>query len=265
MNSAQSSLINPLEVMSVVERCSATSLTWFRAPAQRITDKGHRGFDPVTQADHHVEELLGSRLAELYGDLPVIGEEHGVSGNPAAGLAWIIDPIDGTRAFISGQPQWGTLLGLLSDGLPIGGWLHLPVLAESHWAFDGEAAGVTPYGPARGRVSECTLLNRATLVSTHPSMFEGPAAERFWALERSVKLSRFGGDCHNYALLANGDVDLVVEDQMQIYDILPLVPIIESAGGVVTDRTGAAPLDGGMIIAAATRELHAAALAAMTE
>ncbi len=193
----------------------------------------------------------------------MIGEEHGVTGDPTTGLAWIIDPIDGTRAFISGQPQWGTLLGLLLDGVPIGGWLHLPVLHESLWSYGGESGGASAHRLGRC-VSTCTELEKATLVSTHPSMFEGIAAERFWKLERTVNLSRFGGDCHNYALLANGDVDLVVENQMETYDILPLVPIVECAGGVVTDSNGNPPLEGGMIIAAATPELHAAALAAMT-
>ncbi|MFW2383954.1 MAG: inositol monophosphatase family protein [Acidimicrobiales bacterium] len=264
MTTTEAKAIDPLQVMSLVEECSIPSLTFFRAESTTIDNKLSTGFDPVTQADRIVEELLRSGLNELYGELPVIGEEHGVTGDPTSGLAWIIDPIDGTRAFISGQPQWGTLLGLLQNGTPIGGWLHMPVLHESWWSLNGEAGGSSPH-PHRGRVSNCTELASATMVTTHPSMFQGRDAGRFWTLEAVVNLSRFGGDCHNYALLANGDIDLVVENQMQTYDILPLVPIIESAGGVVTDGNGNPPLEGGMIIAAATQELHTAALKAMNE
>jgi histidinol phosphatase-like enzyme (inositol monophosphatase family) len=255
--------LDPAEIMSIVQECSTHSLSFFRAGTS-IDNKWTEGFDPVTQADREVEKLLTTRLAEHFGELPVIGEEHGTSGDPSAGLAWIIDPIDGTRAFISGQPQWGTLLGLLDKGAPVGGWMYLPVLQESFWAVGDLAGGSSPLGALRRETSDCTQLSEATLVSTHPSMFEGDDADRFWQVESMSKLSRFNGDCHNYALLANGDIDLVVENQMETYDILPLVPIVEAAGGVVTDGAGNPPLQGGMIIAAATPELHAAALAVMT-
>ncbi len=254
--------LDPAEIMALVEECSRYSLSYFRADPP-IDNKLSHGFDPVTQADREVEKLLTTRLAERFGELPVIGEEHGVTGDPAGGLAWIIDPIDGTRAFISGQPQWGTLLGLLDRGVPVGGWMYLPVLNESFWALGDIAGGASPLGVLRGTTSSCTQLSEATLVSTHPSMFVGDDADRFWQVETSARLSRFNGDCHNYALLANGDIDLVVENQMETYDILPLVPIVEAAGGVVTDRDGRTPLDGGMIIAAATAELHAETLAIM--
>ena len=260
--SATAAVIDPLAVMQLVETCADAALEFFRVDSTEVDNKLTEGFDPVTAADRLVEDLLRTGLEDLAGTLPVIGEEHGTTGDPSKGPAWIIDPIDGTRAFISGQPQWGTLLGLLHDGVPIGGWLYLPVLGESHWAHGGEAGG----GAAqvlRGSVTGCVSLSEATLVSTHPSMFEGDDAARFWTVERSARLSRFGGDCHNYALLANGDVDLVVENQMETYDILPLVPIVEAAGGIVTDRFGRPPLDGGMIIAASTPELHAEALAIM--
>lgn len=262
MTPTEATDLDPLQIMRIVEECSAHSLSFFRADTS-IDNKLSEGFDPVTQADREVEQLLTARLTEDFGPMPVIGEEHGVTGDPSAGLAWIIDPIDGTRAFISGQPQWGTLLGLLDRGVPIGGWMYLPVLNETFWALGDTSGGTSPLGALRGETSECTELSQATLVSTHPSMFEGDDADRFWRVESSARLSRFNGDCHNYALLANGDIDLVVENQMETYDILPLVPIVQAAGGVVTDRYGRTPLEGGMIIAAATAELHAQALAMM--
>ncbi len=251
-------------IEEIVVRCSRKALEYFRVDTTDliVENKLAEGFDPVTAADRMVERLLREDLVAAVGELPVIGEEEGVTGDPTKGLAWIIDPIDGTRAFISGQPQWGTLLGLLEDGEPVGGWVHLPVLDETHWAL-GDTSGSVLNSSRNGFVSHCVSLADATLVSTHPSMFEGIDGERFWELEGSVKLSRFGGDCHNYALLANGDIDLVVENQMETYDILPLVPIVENAGGIVTDRFGDPPLEGGMVIAAATRELHAEAMAMM--
>lgn len=246
-------------IISLVRRASALALSYFRSEGHQVDSKVGDGFDPVTAADREIEALLRHELALLVGPLPVIGEEQGTTGDPSVGPAWIIDPIDGTRAFISGQPQWGTLLGLLHDGRPVGGWMHLPVLNETYFAFDG-IAGVESPTTSRLKTSECTDLADATMASTHPSMFVGGLRDRFDRLESAVRLSRFGGDCHNYGLLASGDIDLVVESQMRSYDILPLVPIIHAAGGVVTDGTGSAPLHGGTIVAAATASLHAEAL-----
>ncbi len=251
----------------VVRSCSREALDFFRSHATAVDNKLDEGFDPVTAADRHVERLLREHLRDLVGDLPVIGEEEGVTGDPSQGLAWIIDPIDGTRAFISGQPQWGTIVGLLNDGSPIAGWMHLPVLDESYTAVGNQLthrSGLPNRANTSARASGCADIAHATMCSTHPpDMFTGDLADRFATLEASVKLSRFGGDCHNYGLLASGDVDLVVENLMQPYDILPLVPIIEAAGAVVTDGLGNPPLEGGMIIAAATPELHRAAFSAM--
>ncbi len=250
-------------IISLVRRASAHALVYFRVGGHEVDNKVDGGFDPVTAADREIETLLRHELALLVRPLPVIGEEQGTTGDPSVGPAWIIDPIDGTRAFISGQPQWGTLLGLLHDGLPVGGWMHLPVLKETYFAFAG-AAGVESPTTARLRTSKCTELADATMASTHPSMFVGGLKDRFDRLESAVRLSRFGGDCHNYGLLASGDIDLVVESKMRSYDILPLVPIIQAAGGVVTDGDGDPPLHGGTIIAAATPELHTAAIDHLT-
>jgi len=255
--------VAPAEIEAIVRTCSRWSLRYFRSGPIDIDNKWSDGFDPVTAADRLVERELREQLAAAVGELPVIGEEEGTTGDPTTGFAWIIDPIDGTRAFISGQPQWGTLLGLLHDGAPFGGWMYLPVLDEFYWAVRDDSHHSLPTSESRS-TSGCTTIAGATLACTHPtSMFHDHDAVLFDSLEASVRLSRFGGDCHNYGLLANGDIDLVVENQMQSYDILPLVPIVEAAGGVVTDRNGNPPLEGGMIIAAGTAELHAAALAHM--
>lgn len=247
-------------VAALVERVSSRALEQFRTGTVAVANKRTHRFDPVTEVDRRLEAELRQGLAELVGELPVIGEEHGITGNPAEGLAWVIDPIDGTRAFISGQPQWGTLLGLLHDGRPVGGWMHVPVLAETYWAH-GADAGVASPTTIRFGTSGRTSLAEATVTSTHPEMFEPDLVDAYHRLVDAARLTRFGGDCHNYGLLATGDVDAVVESQLQPYDILPLIPIITAAGGVVTDGRGGSPLDGGTIVAAATAELHREILA----
>ncbi len=250
------------EVTALVRAVSAQALALFRSGAVPIANKRPAGFDPVTDADRRLEELLRDGLRRLVGELPVIGEEYGVTGDPTAGLAWIVDPIDGTRAFISGQPQWGTLVGLLDDGRPIGGWMHLPVLGESYWAH-GQDAGVDSPTTSRFGTSGCRSLADATVAATHPDMFEPALTEAYERIFGSARLTRFGGDCHNYGLLATGDIDAVVESQLQSYDIVPLQPIIEAAGGVVTGAGGEPPTGGGTVVAAATAELHAEILALM--
>ncbi len=248
-------------VRDILVAASCEALTLFRSGRLKVDNKLAEGFDPVTQADRLVESTLRAELPRLVGELPIIGEEEGTTGDPSSGLAWIIDPIDGTRAFMSGQPQWGTLLGLLEDGEPTGGWLHLPVLVETFWTL-GDDRGIRSPTTERFGVSDCRSIDQATMLSTDPGMFDGRLADAFAAVVEAVRLTRYSGDCHNYGLLVSGDVDLVVENQMQPYDILPLIPIIEAAGGVVTDRHGArisaAPGNktDGSVIAAATTELH---------
>lgn len=249
-------------VNDIVINASVQALALFRTDGLDVDNKLDDGFDPVTHADRMVEKILRSELRDLVGDLPVIGEEGGTTGDPSKGFAWIIDPIDGTRAFISGQPQWGTLLGLLLDGQPFGGWLHLPVLHETFWAL-GDNFGVRSPTTKRFGTSNCTKIADATMLSTDPGMFAGELENAFARIVEAVRLTRYSGDCHNYGLLASGDVDLVVENQMQPYDILPLVPIIKAAGGIVTDHKGAQVLTSGSVVAAATTELHEEALAVL--
>ncbi|HEY3810953.1 MAG TPA: inositol monophosphatase family protein, partial [Acidimicrobiales bacterium] len=187
--------------------------------------------------------------------------EGGTTGPSAPSMTWVIDPIDGTKAFVSGMPLWGVLLGLVVDGRPVAGWCRQPYLDETFGAVDG-TAWLEHRGrrqPLRTRAT--TDLARTTMYSTHPSMFAAPWEQAAFArLSTQVRLQRFGGDCYSYCMLAAGHVDLVVEARLQAYDILPLVPIVEAAGGVVTGWDGEVPLAGGFVIAAATRELHHQAL-----
>ena len=219
------------------------------------------GFDPVTEADRAVEARIRERIEERYPDHGVTGEEFDAKTGASA-WSWILDPIDGTRSFIVGLPTWGCLLGLLRDGEPVLGFMHQPLLGET-FCGDGEGAWIDR-GAGRRPIGVRTnaRLGEAILAATHPSMFQDAAAARFEALAAQVRMTRYGGDCYNYCLLAHGLLDLVVEDGMKPHDILPLVPIVRGAGGLVTDLQGATP-SGGMVVAAASQALHQEALQAM--
>jgi len=252
----------PAAIQAMLDRAGAIALRLFRT-AVDADDKGSAlGYDPVTAADRDIEELLRAGIAAAFGDHEIVGEEFGTTG-VAGRYRWLIDPIDGTKAFVTGSPLWGILVGLLDDGRPTAGWMHQPYLGETFSAVDGRAwldrRGETrrPLSTRRG-----VGLADAALYTTFPGSFT-TAADRaaFARLSDSVRLTRFGGDCYAYALLALGQIDLVVEASLQPYDIVPMIPIVEAAGGVVTGRHGEAAADGGFVVASATAEIHAAALA----
>jgi histidinol phosphatase-like enzyme (inositol monophosphatase family) len=245
--------------LPIVAAAGQLALRYFRMPISVENKRGDGAFDPVTEADRGVEALIRARLGAVWPDSPIVGEEEGFTPGTSA-WSWIIDPIDGTRAFITGVPAWGILLGLLYDGLPVGGIVHQPYLDET---FVGAPSGAILRGRGaehRLQTSGRTTLSEAVLYSTHPSMFVDEAKAGFDAVSGAVRMTRFGGDCYSYCLLAHGFIDLVIESGLQPYDILPLVPIIEAAGGAITTLTGEVPLAGGTVIAAATPALHARAL-----
>jgi myo-inositol-1(or 4)-monophosphatase len=254
-----------LEVaLDAVLAAGPIALEYFRKPIS-VTDKRKAGrYDPVTEADRGIEAFLRERLRAAFPGHGIVGEEHGSEGDGST--YWVIDPIDGTRAFISGMPTWGILLGLVADGLPQVGVMHQPFTGETWYAAAGTGARL------RVRDEEFLLRTRAdatladaVLYSTHPSMFDDPAErERYDQLAGRCRLQRWGGDCYAFALVAQGGIDLMVDAGLMPYDILPLVPILEEAGGVVTDLEGRVPLAGGTVVAAANPALHAAALAILS-
>lgn len=236
-----------------------TALAYFRKPFT-IENKDSAGFDPVTSADRAIEAVLRKAILERYPDHGIVAEEEGVHAGSAP-YTWFIDPIDGTKAFMMGSPLWGTLVGLSRRELPLFGLLCQPVLGEmfigspgGSWLIGGDD------GRARLQARRCVELGNATLACTHPSMFNADELGRFDALAARCLLQRFGGDCYNYAMLAAGFVDLVVEAQLKPYDIVPLIPILEGAGCIVTNWRGGLATEGGRVLAAATPELHARAL-----
>lgn len=230
----------------------------FRRPVT-VENKGVTSFDPVTNADRAIERVLRTAIEQRYPDHGIVAEEEGERIG-TSDYTWFIDPIDGTRAFMTGSPLWGTLIGLVRGQRPLFGLLAQPVLEE---VFLGGPSGswlIKADGRERLKSRGRTALSAAVLVSTHPDMFAGGRAAAFRALASKCLLTRFGGDCYNYAMLAAGYVDLVVESQLKPYDIVPLLPILEGAGCVVTDWQGRPPLAGGDVVAAGSRELHRAAL-----
>lgn len=233
----------------------------FRQPIT-IENKGANAFDPVTNADRAIERVLRAAIVERYPEHGIVAEEEGTRA-AQSDYTWFIDPIDGTRAFMTGSPLWGTLIGLTRRDEPLFGLLAQPVLEEVF--FGGPSGSWLIKAERRDRLASraCTTLDKAVLASTHPDMFVGRGAEAFRSLASRCLLNRFGGDCYNYAMLAAGYLDLVVESQLKAYDIVPLIPILERAGCVVTDWRGRAPLGGGDVVAAATPELHEAALAVL--
>lgn len=236
-------------------------LEWFRKPVA-VEVKGDQS--PVTEADRAVETLLRERLRAAFPGHAILGEEFGIEGASDAPV-WVVDPIDGTRSFITGWPIWGTLMSMALAGRSSLGVLHMPALGES-WV--AHAGGDCLFYAADGQVSPartsgCTSLAEARFYTTSPDYFTAGEQAGYEAIRRATSVQRFGGDCYAYGMLASGHVDLVVESRLQPYDFLALVPVIEQAGGVISDWQGR-PLEigsGEQVIAAATPALHREALA----
>lgn len=242
--------------VAAVEATGSIALGYFRRGVG-VVDKGSGGFfDPVTAADREIEAALRAAIAARWPGHGVIGEEDGVASGEGT-LYWLIDPIDGTRSFITGMPAWGTMLGLVEAGEPRLGVVHQPFLGETYCG-DRSRAWLRSRGSEMAIAARPTrALADAVLYCTHPSMFAGADAAAFDRVAAACRMSRFGGDCYAYCLLALGQIDMVVENGLQPYDILPLIPILEGAGAVVTDWHGCSPLAGGHVAVAATAELHA--------
>lgn len=250
-------VIDPLLVLA-----GELALRWFRTGLSADDKGGVHGYDPVTEADRGIEDLLRAGLAAAYPGDQVIGEERGVSGPDDARRRWLIDPIDGTKAFVSGSPLWGILLGLVDGDRAVAGWLHQPYIGETFAAVDGVATMRRGDTTVELRTRQDSELSTATMYTTFPGMFQTSEEQAAFArLSERVRLMRFGGDCYAYALLTMGFVDLVVEASLAPYDIIPIIPLVEAAGGVITGLDGESPLDGGFVVASANATVHDHALA----
>jgi histidinol phosphatase-like enzyme (inositol monophosphatase family) len=250
----------------VAKRGGQAALAGFRR-RHEVEDKTKgAGFDPVTRWDRAAERAMRSAIAEAHPGHGILGEEEG--NEPGSGpYRWILDPIDGTRGFICGTTAWTTLVGVEENEQAIVGVIHQPFTGES-WV--GAADGARYLGPRTERL-QCSgriQLSEVRLSTTDPrphptGYFSEEEAAAFASLSRRVQVARFGMDAYAYALLAGGHLDLVVETGLQRYDVAALIPVVRGAGGVISDWTGG-PADGaGRIVAAASGELHEAALAAL--
>jgi len=225
-----------------------------------VANKDAGGFDPVTEADRAAEAAIRALIAERFPGHGILGEEHGSSAGDGRHV-WVIDPIDGTRAFISGIPVWGTLVGLYEDGRAVLGLMDQPFTKERFVASPQGAFYRGPDGERELAVRDCGDLSNAVLFTTSPHLHSGARRGRYDALERSVRLARYGCDCYAFAMVAAGNIDIVVESDLKPYDIAALIPIVERAGGIVTTWAGGRPEQGGDIIACGSVAIHRAAMA----
>jgi myo-inositol-1(or 4)-monophosphatase len=239
-------------------------LPFFRTSLS-VDDKGAgTRFDPVTEADRAAETVMRAMISKQFPTHGIVGEELGEERSDAE-YVWVLDPIDGTKSFIAGMPAWGTLIALTRFGEPVFGMMHQPFIRE-RFAGDGQGARYRgPAGPRDLRVRPCASLSEALLYTTSPLLMNERDRATFGAVEKSVQLSRYGGDCYAYCMLAAGHIDLVIETELKPYDIIALVPIITGAGGIVTTWDGGSPLNGGRVIATGDPRVHEAAVAMLAK
>ncbi|MEM8824214.1 MAG: histidinol-phosphatase [Pseudomonadota bacterium] len=242
---------------ALADAAREATLRHFRTPLT-VDSKG-AAFDPVTVADREAEAAMRAILAERCPDDGVLGEEEAATAG-TSGWTWVLDPIDGTRGYISGTPTWGVLIALQNASGPRHGIIDQPFTGER---FEGGPDGASWARGAerRGLKTRATAaLSDATILTTFPEVGTVEDGEAFHRVAAACRLTRYGLDCYAYALLAAGHVDLVIEAGLQPYDIAAPIAVVQAAGGVVTDWQGAPAHGGGRAIAAATPALHRAAL-----
>jgi myo-inositol-1(or 4)-monophosphatase len=236
-----------------------TILPYFRTSLS-IDNKKAGDFDPVTEADRGAEAVMRRLIKQSFPQHGIVGEEFGVEREDAE-YVWVLDPIDGTKSFISGFPTWGTLIALLHKGTPVYGMMHQPYIGERFSGDNGSARFQGAGGNSRKlAVRRCDSLEKAVLFTTSPLLMNETDRTTFQGVEKHVRLSRYGGDCYSYCMLAAGHLDLVIETDLKPYDIAALIPIVTGAGGIVTTWDGKPAQNGGKIIAAGDPRVHAAAM-----
>jgi len=251
-----------IDFAAFVDRLASVSgetiLPFFRT-ALAIENKKPGGFDPVTAADRAAEDAMRALIRRSFPDHGILGEEYPDERTDAE-YVWVLDPIDGTKSFIAGMSAWGTLIGLMRFGEPVFGMMHQPFTRER---FSGDGGAANYRGPLGNRdlhVRACASLSDALLFTTSPLLMNKTDRAAFGRVEKKVKLSRYGGDCYAYCMLAAGLIDLVIETEIKPHDIVPLIPIITGAGGIVTTWENGPAQNGGRIIVAGDPRVHQAAM-----
>lgn len=249
----------------LADAAAAVILPYFKTPVPVDHKPGRGSFDPVTIADRSAEAAMRKLISERFPQHGVLGEEYGfVEGE--SGLTWVLDPIDGTRAFIAGIPLWGTLIALYDGEQSVLGVADQPYLQERYVGSRLKAELQSRSGALTLTTRECHSLSEATLMSTSPDIFTTTAQQSaFYSVAEATRMTRYGADCYAYCMLASGFVDVVVEAGLQPYDIQALVPIIERAGGRVTNWRGDRNLDSGQVVAAGCESVLEEALALLNQ
>ena len=239
------------------------TLSHFRTRDLAAETKETTRFDPVTAADRLSEERMREVLARCRPMDGILGEEFGARAG-TSGLTWVLDPIDGTRGYLSGTPTWGVLISVRDAEGVLYGIIDQPYIRERFEGGLGQARVVGPMGEAALSVRAARPLSQAIVFTTFPEVGTADEAAAFRRVATGAKLVRYGTDCYAYALIAAGQIDLVIEAGLQAYDVQAPIAVIEAAGGIVTDWKGRPALEGGQILAAANREVHAEALAMLS-
>lgn len=252
------------EVISLSHRMAdvarTITLRYFRDTTLTADNKDKDGFDPVTEGDRACERALREIVEAARPEDGFLGEEFGAKAS-RSGYTWVLDPIDGTRAFLAGAPTWGVLITFCDESGPLFGIIDQPHIGERFIGGFGLASLTGPRGEMPLRCKSPRPISEAILFSTYPEI--GTPAQRaaFERVSSEVKLTRYGMDCYAYGLLALGQIDLVIEAGLNPHDILSPIAVIEAAGGIVTNWEGGSAQGGGTALAAANPEIHAAAMA----
>ena len=234
-------------------------LPFFRTSLSIDNKSAVHEFDPVTEADRAAEAVMRRLIKANFPQHGIVGEEFG-SEHEDAEYVWVLDPIDGTKSFIAGFPTWGTLIALMHRGTPVFGMMHQTFIGERFSGDNGSAFYSGSAGKRRLAARRCASLQDATLFTTSPLLMNAADRASFGRVEQAVRLTRYGGDCYSYCMLAAGHLDLVIETELKPYDIAALIPIITGAGGAVTTWEGSPAPSGGRIVAAGDKRVHEAAL-----
>ena len=253
-----------VELIQVAHRLADAArpqtLKHFRTASLVADNKDEHAFDPVTVADRAAERAMRELIGELRPNDSILGEEYGHhAGN--SGFTWVLDPIDGTRGYISGTPTWGVLISVADETGPLFGLIDQPYIGERFAGGFGVAEVSGPMGKMPLATKAAQPLSQVTVLSTFPEVGTTAEGAAFHAVAKKAKLTRYGMDCYGYALLAAGQVDLVIEAGLNAYDIQAPIAVIHAAGGIVTDWNGQPAHGGGRVLAAANPAIHAEALA----
>ena len=243
-------------------RAGKAILKGFRTRREFVDKSDGSSFDPVTASDREGEQLIRNAIVERWPDHGLLGEEFGYT--PGNGLTWVIDPIDGTRAFVSGLLHWGVLLALYDGRSVLLGVMYQPYVDELYWGTSSAAHYLRHDRSQRLQTSDCIELSQAILSTTDPRLFEDPGElQAFEHVQHKVRLCRFGGDCYQYGLVAMGFIDVVIENNLNPWDIQALIPIVRGAGGCITTWEGNDPSMGGRVVATSSDSLHEQVLNAL--